>query len=226
VARSVVVIGLGRFGAALALELERSGTEVLGIDIDAAAVSALSGDLTQVVEADAALEETATEVRLADFDRVVVAIGGDIVASCLASAIALGHGLDVWAKAISEPHARILTKLGVEHVVFPERDMGHRVAHRVRGGMLDYVQFSDDYAIVMVPVPAVLVDVPLGESSTPARHDVAVVAVADVSGRFVQATPRTVPGEGARMIVAGGVRQVERFTALASRGTTPRRSER
>ncbi len=221
-ARSVAVIGLGRFGAALALELEHSGTEVLGIDIDAEAVSALSGDLTHALEADAALEETAAEIRLADFDRVVVAIGGNIVASCMASAIALGHGREVWAKAISEPHARILAKLGVQHVVFPEEDMGQRVAHLVRGGMLDYVEFADDYAMVMVPTPPDMVGVPLGQSSAPARNGVTVVAVTDASGRFIHATPQTVPREGGRVIFSGGVRQVGRFTALASRATSPR----
>lgn len=218
VARSVAVIGLGRFGAALALELERSGTEVLGIDIDPDAVSALSGDLTHVIEADAAQELTARQLGLADFDRVVVAIGGHIVASCLASSIALGYGADVWAKAISEPHARILTKLGVAHVVFPEQDMGQRVAHLVRGGMLDYVEFADDYAIVMVPVPSGLVGTPVGESSTRTRtrHGVNIVAVTDASGHFTHATAPTVLAAGARVIVSGGVRQVERFTALAA----------
>lgn len=217
VARSVAVIGLGRFGAALALELEGSGTEVLGIDIDADAVSALSGDLTHVIEADAAQEETAKELGLADFDRVVVAIGGHIVASCLASSIAVGHGIDVWAKAISEPHARILTKLGVEHVVFPEQDMGRRVAHLVRGGMLDYVEFADDYALVMVPAPPELVGTPVGQWSTRTRHGVNVVAITDPSGHFTHATAETVLTPGARVIVSGGVRQVEGFTALAAR---------
>lgn len=217
VARSVAVIGLGRFGTALALELERSGTEVLGIDIDADAVSALSGDLTHVIEADAAQELTAKELGLADFDRVVVAIGGHIVASCLASSIALGYGADVWAKAISEPHARILTKLGVPHVVFPEQDMGQRVAHLVRGGMLDYVELADDYAIVVVPVPSGLVGIPVEESSTRTRHGVNIVAVTDESGHFRHATPQSVLAAGGRVIVSGSVRQVERFTALAAR---------
>lgn len=223
-ARSAAVIGLGRFGAALALELERSGTEVLGIDIDATAVSTMTGQLTQVVAADAAQEDTAQDLGLPDFDRVVIAIGSDIVASCLTASIALGHGVDVWAKAISQPHARILTKLGVEHVVFPEQDMGQRVAHLVRGGVLDYVQFDDDYAMVTIPTPADLAGTSLARADTRARHGVSVVAATDASGRFTHATAETVPHPGGRLIVAGTVRQVERMSTRGLTGNGSRRA--
>lgn len=217
VAKSVAVIGLGRFGASLALELTSSGSEVLGVDIDAAAASALSGQLTHVVQADAAQEEAFTDLRLADFDRVVVAIGANIVASCLVSSISLSHGLDVWAKAISGPHARILQKLGVQHVVQPEHDMGRRVAHLVRGGMLDYIEFDADYAMATILTPPALADKSLGTSGIRARHGVTVVAASDSSGEFTYATGDTKPQTGDRLIVAGTITRVERFSALAQR---------
>lgn len=215
VARSVAVIGLGRFGTALALELASSGTEVLGVDIDARVASSLSGKLTQVVHVDAAQEEAAKTLRLTDFDRVVVAIGANVVASCLASSISLSHGLEVWAKANSEPHARILHKLGVQHVVQPEQDMGKRVAHLVRGGMLDYVQLDADYAMVTMLTPPAMVDKPLAESGVRARHGVTVVAASDSSGGLTYATAETTPHPGGRLIVAGTIAQVERFSARA-----------
>lgn len=216
VARSVAVIGLGRFGGALALELEQGGTEVLGIDTDENAVNAMVGTLTHVVQADAAQEDTAADLALGDFDRVVVAIGGNIVASCLASSIALGQGAQVWAKAVSEAHARILRKLGVQHVVFPELEMGRRVAHLVRGGMVDYIEFDTDFAMVTTHAPTFLIGKPLGSSRLRSHHGVTVVAVkrADAGdGTFTYATAETVPGEGDLLIASGRIAAVERFSA-------------
>lgn len=231
VARTVAVLGLGRFGAALALELEASGTEVMGVDNDHTAIRALVGELTQVIEADAAQEEAAENLGLADFDRVVVAIGGHIVASCLASSTAVSLGLEVWAKAVSKPHARILHKLGVQHVIFPEQDMGKRVAHLVRGGMLDYVEFSDDYAMVTMLTPPDMVGKPLGTSRARSRHGVTVVALTGPSGRFDYATTETVPGASDRLIVSGATTDVDRFSALAhdqapTQGSAPRSRQR
>jgi trk system potassium uptake protein TrkA len=137
-ADSVVVIGLGRFGTALALELMAAGTEVLGIDDDEDIVQSLNGRLTQVVRADSTKEEALRQLGVHEFDRAVVAIGTDIEASILTGSLLVNFRVPhVWAKAISEPHGRILDQIGIHHVVYPEHDMGRRVAHLVRGAMLD-----------------------------------------------------------------------------------------
>ncbi len=212
---SVAVIGLGRFGASLALELERNGTEVLGIDNDAAVVTALTGDLTQVVHADGADEETARELGLQAFDRIVVAIGGRIDVNCLAASLALQLGAEVWAKAMGEPHARILSKLGVQHIVLPEFEMGRRVANLVRGRMLDYIEMDEGYALVKTTPTPEVVGMPLGESGIRSRYGVTVVAVKRQGGGFDYAAAETVIEEGDVVIVSGRTRDVESFSARA-----------
>lgn len=158
---SVVVIGLGRFGRALALELVDEDTEVLGIDESAEVVQALSGHLTHAVRADSTKEDALRQLGVHEFDRAVVAIGTDLEASILTASLLISFGIEnVWAKAISEAHGRILTQLGVHHVVYPEHDMGQRVAHLVRGRMLDYIEFEDDFAMVKTNPPADIVGLP------------------------------------------------------------------
>ena len=131
----VAVIGLGRFGMSLALELAGDGVEVLGIDSDPKVVQSMAGRLTHVVEADSTDEEALRQLSVHEFDRAVVGIGNDLEASILTASVLLTLGVPhVWARAISHSHARILGQLGVHHVVRPEHDMGKRVAHSSAAG--------------------------------------------------------------------------------------------
>mgnify|MGYP006139968171 CR=1 FL=1 len=109
----VVVIGLGRFGKSLALELMEEGTEVLGIDEDPRTVQRLAGRLTHVVEADSTNEEALRQLSVHEFDRAVVGVGSDLEASILTSSILVNFGIrDIWAKAISQSHGKILARIG------------------------------------------------------------------------------------------------------------------
>lgn len=212
---SVVVIGLGRFGRSLALELVACGTEVLGIDNDEQVVQELSAQLTHCVQADSTSEAALRQLGVQEFDRAVVAIGSHIEASLLTASLlrSLGVG-NIWAKAISEQHGRILEQLGISHVVYPEHDMGQRVAHLVKGRMLDYIAFEDDYAMAKADPPAVLLDVPLAESGIRRLHGVTVVGVKNPGGSFTHATGETVLRQGDTVIVSGRPGAVERFTDL------------
>ena len=139
-ADSVVVIGLGRFGTALALELMAAGTEVLGIDDDEDIVQSLNGRLTQVVRADSTKEEALRQLGVHEFDRAVVAIGTDIEASILTGSLLVNFKLPhVWAKAISEPYGRILDLIGIHHVVYSVHDLCRRVVHWWCLAMMDYI---------------------------------------------------------------------------------------
>jgi trk system potassium uptake protein TrkA len=208
----VAVIGLGRFGKSLALELVCEGTEVLGIDEDPKRVQSL----THVVEADSTNEDALQQLSVHEFDRAVVAIGSNIEASILTSSILVNFGVrNIWAKAITHSHARILGQLGVHHVVRPEHDMGKRVAHLVRGRMLDYIEFDDGYAIVKTSPPQSIHGLPLGESRVRSTFGVTIVGVKRAGEDFTHATPETVVQEGDLIIVSGPEDQVERFSDLA-----------
>ncbi|WP_098025852.1 TrkA family potassium uptake protein [Streptomyces sp. st115] len=212
---SVVVIGLGRFGRALALELVDEDTEVLGIDENAEVVQALSGSLTHAVRADSTKEDALRQLGVHEFDRAVVAIGTDLEASILTASLLVSFGIDnVWAKAISEAHGRILTQLGVHHVVYPEHDMGQRVAHLVRGRMLDYIEFEDDFAMVKTSPPTDIIGLPLANSAVRTRYGVTVVAIKRPGEGFTYATAETVVEVDDTIIVAGRTRATERFSEL------------
>ncbi|MFE9255567.1 potassium channel family protein [Streptomyces sp. NPDC006879] len=212
---SVVVIGLGRFGRALALELVEEDTEVLGIDEDPEVVQQLAGSLTHVVRADSTKESVLRQLAVHEFDRAVVAIGSDLEASILTASLLVSFGIqNVWAKAISEPHGRILTQLGVQHVVYPEHDMGQRVAHLVRGRMLDYIEFEDDFAMVKTTPPAAVVGRRLADSAVRSRYGVTVVAIKRPGEGFTYATAETVVRADDTIIAAGRTRQTQRFSEL------------
>ena len=212
----MVVIGLGRFGKSLALELMGDGMEVLGIDEDPKTVQALAGRLTHVVEADSTNEEALRQLSVQEFGRAVVGVGSDLEASILTSSILVNFGINnIWAKAITHSHARILRQLGVQHVVRPEHDMGKRVAHLVRGRMLDYIEFDDGYAIVKTRPPSSIHGMPLGESRVRSRYGVTIVGVKRAGEDFTHATPDTVVRSRDLIIVSGPQDRVERFTDLA-----------
>lgn len=212
---TVVVVGLGRFGKSLALELMDQGTEVLGVDADRRIVQSLAGRLTHVVEADSTNEEAMRQLSVPDFDRAVIGVGNDLEASILSASVALSLGVEqVWAKAISHAHARILTQIGVHHVVRPEHDMGKRVAHLVNGRMLDYIEIDDGYAIVKTRPPQRLFGVPLGQSTIRAEFGVTIVGVKRGEQAFTYATAETVVEPGDIVIVSGPRDSVERFSEL------------
>ena len=210
---AVVVIGLGRFGSALALELMAGGTEVLGIDGDPDIIQTLNGQLSHVVRADSTKEEALRQLAVPDYEYAVVGIGTNVEASILTASLLVSFGIkEVWAKALSEAHGRILTQLGVAHVVYPEADMGRRVAHLVRGAVLDYIQFEDDFAMVKTCPPADIVGRRLGDTGVRSRHDVTVVAVHRRGQGFTYATADTVVEPDDMIIVAGRTKAAERFS--------------
>lgn len=212
---AVVVVGLGRFGRSLALELVASDVEVLGIDADTQIVQDLSVSLTHCVRADSTSEEALRQLGVQDFDRAVVAIGTHIEASLLTASLLKNLGVsNIWAKAISVAHGRILEQLGIEHVIYPEHEMGRRVAHLVKGRMMDYIQFEPDYALVKTAPPAMLVGKPLSQTGVRRAHGVTVVGVRPPAGLFTHATGDTVLHEGDTIIVSGLPHAVERFSEL------------
>ncbi|MFC4555495.1 potassium channel family protein [Georgenia faecalis] len=209
---SVVVVGLGRFGQSLALELARDGVEVLGIDSDEDIVQDLNGRLTRVVRADATREEVLHQLGVRDFTHAVVAIGSSVEASILTSSWLLRFEVPhVWAKAITAPHGQILAQLGVHHVVYPEADMGRRVAHLLRGSLADYQDVGGGFAMVTATAPASMVGKPLDQVGFRKKHNLNVVAVRQPDGSWGHATGETVLRADDTVIVMGPAPVAERF---------------
>lgn len=212
---SVLVIGLGRFGGAVADSLVRLGHEVLAIDEDAAIVQSWASRLTHVVQADTTNSDTLKRLGVAEFDRAVVGIGTDIEASLL-TVLALSElkVADIWAKAISEKHGRLLERTGAHHVIFPEAAMGERVAHLVTGQMIDFIEFDDGFAIVKTRAPLESLNKTLGESALRSKYGVTVVGVKRPKTDFTYALPETLIQPGDLLIVSGATSLVEKFAAL------------
>ena len=187
---SVVVIGLGRFGSAVASSLVRMGTEVLAIDENPALVERWADELTHVAQADSTNEQALLQLGVADLDRAVVAIGTDIEASVLTVlALAEAGVADIWAKAITRKHGQILERVGAHHVVYPEFSMGERVAHMLTGGMMDYIEFDDDFSIARTLAPP-----SPGTGRWPSRrHAAGTASRSSASSARVRTSPTPVP---------------------------------
>jgi trk system potassium uptake protein len=212
----VAVIGLGRFGAALALELARGGTEVLAVDARPDVVQRLSGQLGQVVTADSTDLDALTEIGIADFSRVVVGIGGHLEASILTTALLVELEIpDIWAKAMSGQHAKILERIGAHHVVFPEHEIGERVAHLVSGRLLDWVELDPQWVFAKTKPPREIVGVPLGETALRKKHRITVVSVKpELKAAYTHADYGTVLTYGSVIVIAGRPDDVEKFVDL------------
>jgi trk system potassium uptake protein TrkA len=211
---NVVVIGLGRFGGQVAASLVNLGHEVLGIDTDEHIVQDWSDRLTHVVQADATDNDTLRQLGVQDFPRAVVGIGTLLEASVLTVLTLTEIGVpEIWAKATSVKHGKILSQVGARHVIYPEAEMGERVAHLITGRMLDYIEFDDGFAIAKVRAPEDAVGRTLSDIGLRSRWGVTVVGTKLPGQDFTYARPETVVPAGCILIVAGDTAKVEHFAA-------------
>jgi trk system potassium uptake protein TrkA len=210
------VVGLGRFGTHLAGALTAQGHDVLAVDRSAERVQKWADRLDRVVQADATEEGVLRQIGVADLQRAVVAIGASVEASVLSVLALVELGVpQIWARATSAKHAKILASVGAHNVIFPEAETGERVAHLIVSRMLDFIEFGDDFAIAKVATPTGLTGRSLGELAPVDRHGVRVVGVKAPGERFRYATDDRVLVPGSVLIVEGSIDQVQRFAALA-----------
>ncbi|HZF96991.1 MAG TPA: TrkA family potassium uptake protein [Pseudoxanthomonas sp.] len=209
---TVLVVGLGRFGGAVAESLVRLGHEVLAIDEDAEIVQRWSEHLTHVVQADSTRSEVLRQLGAKDIARAVVAIGSDVEASVLTVLALEEAGVrDIWAKAVSVKHGQILERVGVRHVVYPEVAMGERVAHLVTGRMIDFIEFDDGFAIAKTSAPREALGKTLSESALRSKHGITVIGLKRRHADFTYAQADTLVESGDILIVAGPTALVEKF---------------
>lgn len=210
----VLVIGLGRFGTSLAMTLEGLGREVLGVERDPELVHLYSSRFP-LVEADATIPEALDQLGAQDFSTAVVGVGTSLEASVLIAGNLVDLGTPhIWAKAISSEHGRILQRIGVHHVVYPEHDAGNRVAHLVSERMLDFIEMDDGFTIVKMRPPRVLHNVSIGESKVFQKYGVTVLGVKHPGEPITYAHANTVIGPHDVLVVSGDTATLEKFAKL------------
>lgn len=212
---SVVVIGLGRFGASVARSLVACGHDVLAIDANQELVQDLAHELPHVVEADSTELVALQQLSVADFSHAVVSIGTNLEASVLTVLNLVQMGVkDIWVKANSPQHGRIAERVGAHHVIFPEADMGERVAHLVTGKMMDFIEFDDGFAIAKTRSPMETHNKTLAVSNVRKKHGVTVVGIKRRHLDFIYAKPDTEIKPGDHLVVAGPTPLIVKFAAL------------
>lgn len=217
--KQFVIIGIGRFGGAVAETLSELGHEVLVIDTDEEAIQKISDKVTHAVTADATDESVLKSLGVRNFDVAVVAIGSDIQSSILITLMLKELGVRyVVAKAQNELHARVLMKIGADKIVFPEREMGERVAHNlISSSILDFIELSEDHSIIEYAVPESWKGKALRNINMRARYGVTVVAIRNMNNESINISPKADSEikDGDIMIVIGhndDLKKLERKT--------------
>lgn len=173
-----IVIGMGRFGRSLATELQLLGNEVVGVDLDRQTVQELSGEVRDVIEADATSEAVMRDLGVVNVDAAVVGIGApedSIMITLILKKLGVPY---VIAKAGSDMHGEILRLVGADRVVFPEKEMATRLAHGIAvPEIVDYLSITRDMGISKLTVPQHLLGLSYSEAELERRFDVRLIAI-------------------------------------------------
>lgn len=211
--KSIAVIGLGRFGETIALRVAEMGHEIMGVDIDEDLVQKISPYLTYAATADTTDEDALHALSLNQFDVVVVAIGDNLQANLMTSMLLKEMGIRyVVAKAQSLMHGRMLEKIGVDLVVYPECDMAHRIAQMLtREHVMDYLQLSRGIGLVEMETPNSLVGKTLMELGLREKYNISVVAIKKGSDVVAPPDPRQPLEKSDMLMIIGKDADINRF---------------
>src|SRR3712207_3028361 len=187
--KQYIVIGCGRFGSSVATTMHLLGHQVMAIDKNDDAVQAISEKVTHAAIVDVTDEQALRALGMGNFDVAIIAIGSDIRASIMATLIAKEMGVEqIVCKAKDELQAKVLYKIGADRVVFPERDMGVRVAHNlVSNNILDHIELDPDYSIVEIVTPKEWEGKTLIDLDLRAKYEITVLAIK--CGKSINVTP-------------------------------------
>lgn len=211
--KEFVVIGLGRFGGSIVRALAEEGMDVLAIDMDEDRVNEYAVIATHAVVGDTTDENVLKSLGIRNFEHVIVAIGDNIQNSILTTLMLKEHGVaNVIVKAQNDYHAKVLTKIGADRVVHPERDMGRRIAHNlVSNNVLDYLELSDEHSIVEIAANEKLEGNTIIELDIRARYGINIVAIKRDREIIVSPQANDVIRLGDILIVIGADTDISRF---------------
>lgn len=202
---SVVVFGAGRFGSALAKELFIEDIEVMVIDNDEEKIQEISPYVTTAIIADVLDEGAIKELGLSNFDVAVVAIGSNLEASIVAAVEAKEHDIPmIYAKAGTDMQSRILKKVGVDQVIYPEIELGERLARSISGkSIIEYIHFSEEYSIVEINAPQNWSGKSLKELDVRNKFNINIIAIRKKNKTVVSPSASEKIEKGDSLIVIG-----------------------
>ncbi len=211
--KEFAVIGLGRFGGSICRELSKLGMSVLAIDKNEDIINEYSDIVTHAVVGDSTDEKMLKSVGIRNFDHVIVAIGNDIQASILTTLIIKEMGVkEVTAKALNDYHEKVLWKIGADHVIHPERDMGKRIAHHlVSPNVLDYLELSDEHSIVEISVNKSIAGYTIGGLDIRAKYGINILAIKRDKEIIISPNADEVLHYGDILIAIGADKHINRF---------------
>ncbi|MGE7907276.1 potassium channel family protein [Peribacillus sp. NPDC094092] len=214
--RQYAVIGLGRFGTSVAHRLYTAGQEVLGIDVNEERVENAELSVTHAIMADTTEEEALKSIGIRNFDCVIVAIGNDMQSSILTTLLLKELGVDkVIAKALNKNHGQVLTKVGADWVIYPERDMGERVANQLLSpNMLNYIELSKEYNIEEIILPMSMKGKSLRELDLRARYNISVIAIVSNGEIIIAPSPDQDIHENDILLVVGNKEDLAVFANI------------
>lgn len=211
--KEFVVIGLGRFGGSIVNELVDQGAEVMAIDKHPERVDEFAAIATQAVVADTTDESVLKSLGIRNFEHVIVAIGDDIQSSILTTLMLKEIGVQkITVKAQNDYHEKVLRKIGADHVVHPERDMGIRIANNMMSNnVLDYLELSEQHSIMEIKANDLLEGHTIIGLDIRARYGINIVAIKRESDIIVSPQADEVIHEGDILIVIGADADISRF---------------
>ena len=214
--KNYVVIGLGRFGSAIARQLCSLGAEVLALDVRSELVQQVANEVTHAVVGDAQDKEVLRALGVRNFDCAIIAIGDDLAASVLTTMNLKELGVPyIVCKAHDETHRRVLEKLGVDRVVIQEQEHGQRLARSLYShNVLDYIELSAEYGILEVPAPAGWLGKTLKELNVRAKLGINIIAVENEGKTNVSPAADYRISQGDVMVVLGDNVALERVQKL------------
>ncbi|USK84503.1 TrkA family potassium uptake protein [Peribacillus asahii] len=214
--KQYAVIGLGRFGTSVARRLYEAGQEVLGIDANEEKVEDAELFVTHAVVADTTEAKALTSIGISNFDCVIVAIGNDMQSSILTVSLLKELGVKkVIAKALGKRHGQVLEKVGADWIIYPERDMGERVANQLLSpNMLNYIELSKEHSIEEIMIPLKMAEKSLRDLDIRAQYNVSVIAIVREGDIIISPSPDRIIHKEDLLVMIGKKEDIAEFSNI------------
>lgn len=214
--KQFAVIGLGRFGSSVAITLSKMGYQVFAADIEEEPVNNIVEYVTHAVTLDALDEHALKSIGIRNFDVVVVAIGREVQASILVTVMLKELGVKkVVSKAQSELHGKVLERVGADKVIFPERDMGIKVAHAlVTKNVMEQISLSPEYSLVEMVAPPKLINKTLEKSGARQKYGMSILAIRRGADMIISPNANQIIEEGDILVVIGKTERLQEFDTV------------